>query len=145
MARQIILAIILSILLFCAGGYTAWRTIEPKVVYLRVPTYFVVPRYIFFTIKKTEIVKAYGNLRQFQSVEEFQEWFDSIIFWSAGDCDDWAIGFRDMARECGYDVETELTGKHTPEDHMLCKTIIGNKIIFIEPQNLTWWLECYRD
>lgn len=123
---------LLIILLFNTGIYLGEITAKPIVKTQYINRLIEVPIEIIREVPR--------ELKQFQSVAEFQEWFDGLTYSFEGDCDDWAYGFRDLAWADGYDIETEIWWTH-----MLCKTLIGNEIYFIDPQKHTFWLECYKD
>ena len=121
----------------------------PQIEYITEYKEVEVPKYI--NIEVVKYVEVEKNLRQFQSVEEMNDWFDNndyieliipmdgtYIFSKqddTNDCDDQAQRLKNRADKDGYDLDLQVVynGKlgqtnvvDFKEPHMGCITIVGN-------------------
>jgi len=137
---------------FCFGVVYGQSTTEPQARY--VP--YIITKYrdrveVIEVEKKVEVpVEVIREtpsleLNQFESEERLEEWYKSqfpnrrvICGWT---CVDYTLDLQRMALLDGYQMSTqvEFNEKNT-KAHMICSTVICEKIIFIEPQTGETWL-----
>jgi len=89
------------------------------------------------------VVSAPGKgLRPFGSKAELQEWLkENYIKDAPSDrCVDTALELCSLAWQGGYQMSTEVLGDGELEGHMICSTIIGSVIYFIEPGHTAIWV-----
>ncbi len=95
-------------------------------------------------VSEVEEVPVYHDLREFQDVNELQEWVENWAYTptsingtvdllsDANDCDDWTLAMvRDATRD-GYITGVVLDLERS---HLFVCCIIGNYFYFIEPQS----------
>lgn len=88
------------------------------------------------------VVSAGKDLMPFESKAELQEWLEEnyIVDALPGQCVDTALELCGLAWWDGYQMSTELQGDGEPEGHMICSTIIGDVIYFIDPAHTAIWV-----
>ncbi len=170
-------------LVFCAGAYLGQLTFEPRViieheviervVYKPVerivetivykPVEKIIETVVYEPVEKVivEHVETTKPLREFQSLEELEQWLDNIgvldirfdvVDKETGqhiqtfDCEDYAIRLQEKALRDGYIISFEII--HSAEYNTLFKqkripsgaihainlVTLGNDIYYIEPQ-----------
>jgi len=136
--------IILSFLAGFLGGHMTAKC-EPEIRYItcevikyRIDKVEVPPEIIYEEIET--IVYEPVELRPFESWKELSQWqsqnyIEDVKF---NGCVDAALELQLKALNDGYLMSTEITGT-IPNLHMICSTVIGDQIIFVDPQgNMSW-------
>jgi len=170
-------------LVFCAGAYLGQLTFEPRVIIeheviervVYKPVVRIVETIIYKPVEKiietvvyepvekviVEHVETTKPLREFQSLEELEQWlvnievldirFDVVDKETSEriekfDCEDYAIRLQEKALRDGYTISFEVIHsaeynalfkqKRMPSDtiHAINSVILGNEIYYIEPQ-----------
>jgi len=170
-------------LVFCAGAYLGQLTFEPRVIIeheviervVYKPVERVIERVVYEPVEKiietvvyepvekviVEHVETTKPLREFQSLEELEQWLVNIevldihfdmVDKETGqhikgfDCEDYAIRLQEKALRDGYVMSFEVIRpveynalfkqKRIPADkiHAINSVIIGNEVYYIEPQ-----------
>ena len=107
---------------------------------IRVPQWIVqeVPVYV----RETEYVEVPAEINSFQSWRELQVWLANNYIKDAvpGRCVNTALELCQRAWGDGYQMSTELWGDGKREGHMICSTVIGDDIYFMEPTSTFSWL-----
>ncbi len=105
---------------------------QSQVIIQKVPVYLPQPQ-----VERTGL-----ELEPFSSLSELKGWVASNYIKDAipGRCVDTALELCKRAWRDGYQMSTELWGDGKREGHMLCSTVIGDKIYFIEPSTGAVWL-----
>jgi len=82
------------------------------------------------------------DLRQFMSKDELQEWLRENYIRDAppNQCVDTALELCQLAWHDGYQMSTEIQGDGKPKGHMICSTMIGNIIYFLDPADTAVWV-----
>ena len=106
-----------------------------------------VDRPILVEVEKEVIVERIVKLREFESLEELEEWLVTrkagvFITFNNADCDDAAYTLQQQAMRAGFIINIQID---TRKQHTLNSVFIGNDIYFIEPQTDEVWLEGKRD
>ena len=94
--------------------------------------------------------------RNFETLEELEEWLSVRAFIAFGDCDDWALALQGFALEDGYLLNFKVItpGEYNKlfklkvpldEVHAINLALIGNEIWYIEPFNKEVQLAYYLD
>lgn len=152
--KRIIIGIVIAIIVFLGFGglgfFYGQHTFEPKIVikieYKEIPHMVLIPQPIFYTQEKIieveKIVEVYSSLKPFKTEREFHIWVANNYIKDAilGKCVDTALRFCQLAWNDGFQMSTELQGDGNVEGHMICSTVIDDKIWFCEPSNGFCWL-----
>ena len=141
---------------FMMGTLVVQPEAEARIVTIREPVVQEVPVYVEKTVpepywviqevpvyvKQTEYVAVPAELKSFQSWHELQVWLaNNYVQDAAPDrCVDTALELCQRAWQDGYQMSTELWGDGKREGHMICSTIIGDDIYFMEPSSNFSWL-----
>lgn len=158
--EKLIIAIAISFMVFyCLGAFIGKATFEPKVItqtetlVQTVTEYQTVEKIVHVDKPVVEyvdkIVEVPRESRNFNSVEELEQWLSNIIWFKQADfdCDDFAFQLQDRALNDGYKLNVELIqsseynrlfkkAKLRPNKiHAINLALIGNKAYYIEPQN----------
>lgn len=93
-------------------------------------------------IDREKVVEVPVKLKPFESLQQLAEWAARNKVEPMGEfrCVDEALELQRRAFNDGYILSTEIVGDGDPEGHMVCSTVIGDKIYFIEPTNGFVWL-----
>ena len=148
----VLLSIALAVTTFCFGIVYGQSTTEPQARH--VP--YIITKYLdrveFIEVEKkvevpVEVIRETPSfeINQFESEEQLAEWCQSqfpnrrvIYGWT---CVDYALDLQRMALLDGYQMSTQVEfNKKNNKAHMICSTVIGEKIMFIEPQTGETWL-----
>lgn len=105
---------------------------------VRVPIIQQVPVYV----KQIEYVEVPVELKPFESWHELRVWLANNYIRDAipDMCVDTALELCQKAWQDGYQMSTELWGDGKREGHMICSTVIGDNIYFMEPSSTFSWL-----
>ena len=148
----VLLSIALAVTTFCFGVVYGQSVTESQTQYIP----YIIPKYLdrveVIEIEKKveiplEVIRETLSLElnQFESEEQLAEWYKSqlpnrrvICGWT---CVDYALDLQRIALLDGYQMSTQVEfNKKNTKAHMICSTVIGEKIIFIEPQTGETWL-----
>lgn len=171
---RLIMAISIAFIVFYSLGiHIGQATFEPKVVtetiVQTVTEYQTVEKIVYVDKPVVEyvdkIVEVPQKLRQFEGLNELEEWLEQnpidhtklIYDHGLGDCDDYALELIKSANKDGYEMWFQVL--HHPyrqpytnklltkksADHAICSVIIGNELYYIEPQTDEAWLAGYID
>jgi len=102
------------------------------------------------TTETVEVIREIPvKIREFSGEAHLAHWlrnrdktirFVGVADFNNYDCDDYAQALVRQARQDGYDIGVELD-----DNHMLCNTIIGNDLYYIEPRDNSYWLVTVLD
>jgi len=120
----------------------------PEPVVKEVPVYIekVVPEPVIkevpVYITRTEYIPGPVELQPFKSKDGLRKWLSDNYIRNAlpGRCVDTALELCSRAWRDGYQMSTEVRGDGEPEGHMICSTVIGDEIYFLEPSTTAVWL-----
>jgi len=148
----VLLSVALVITGFCFGAVYGQNTAEPQAQYIP----YTVPEYIdrveIVEVEKevevpVEVIREVPSfeLNEFESENQLKEWYKNqfphrrvICDWT---CVDYALDLQKRALLDGYQMSTQVeSNKKKTKAHMICSTVIGEKIIFIEPQTGETWV-----
>lgn len=138
-----------SVMIFYFGVAYGQTTVKPQIV---TQTEYI-PKYI---VEKVEVIREIEvtkevyptEFRQFESQEELGKWqakhyleLQELGKQNNWICVDYALEMQRRAWLVGYQMSTEtLIDKGGKTGHMINATIIGDDIIFLEPQSTTNWV-----
>lgn len=94
-------------------------------------------------VYRERVIRVYVNeLVPFKSLSELKAWVADNYIKDAVPCRcvDTALELCKRAWRDGYQMSTEIVGDGKSKGHMICSTIIGDKIYFIEPGHTAVWL-----
>ena len=105
---------------------------EPYWIIQEVPVY----------VRQTEYAEVPKELKPFESWHELQVWLANNYVKDAipDRCVDTALELCQRAWEDGYQMSTELWGDGNRKGHMICSTVIGDNIYFMEASSTFSWL-----
>ena len=138
--------IILSLSVGFLGGYMfGTAKCEPEIRYItcEVIKYRIdkvkVPVTVYEEIET--VVYEPVELRPLESWQELSVWHGRSYIKDVkkNGCVDASLEFQMKALKDGYLMSTEITGV-IPNLHMICSTVIGDQIIFVDPQGTMSWL-----
>jgi len=137
------------VILFCSGVAYGQTTVKPRIVIQ--PEY--VPQYITKEVEVIREIKVTKEVyptefHQFESQEKLGKWQANhyLELQELGKrnnwiCVDYALEMQRRAWRDGYLMSIEtLIDKGGKTGHMINSTVIGDDIIFLEPQSTTNWV-----
>jgi len=137
------------VIIFCSGVAYGQTTVKPHIL---TQTEYV-PRYIVEevdVIQEVQVTKEVypTEFRQFESQEELGKWqakhyleLQELGKRNNWICVDYALEMQRIAWRDGYLMSIEtLIDKGGNTGHMINSTVIGDDIIFLEPQSTTNWV-----
>ncbi len=133
--KLLLFALICLICGFCFGAFYEQETSEPQYVYVPEPYLVSTIREV---IKEVEVIVP-NPLREFQNQEALGMWQAQNIIERVGgrNCLDYALELQRRAIQDGYQMSIEVIPNSGGMGHVICSTVIGRKIIFLEPQKTT--------
>lgn len=132
--------------------------VPPEISYYPVDQVVVVEKIV--EVERVEYVDRIKEVpimpRNFETLEELEEWLSVRAFIAFGDCDDWALALQGFALEDGYLLNFKVItpGEYNKlfklkvpldEVHAINLALIGNEIWYIEPFNKEVQLAYYLD
>jgi len=143
-----------SVMIFCFGVAYGQTTVKPHIV---TQTEYV-PKYIVQeveVIREIEVTKEVypTEFHQFESQEKLGKWqakhyleLQELGKRNNWICVDYALEMQRRAWRDGYLMSIEtLIDKGSKTGHMINSTVIGDDIIFLEPQSTTNWVGGVRE
>ena len=129
---------------FIIGEITA-EPVKPEAItqvkYYPVARYVPLIEYVDKVEYIDRIVEVPRELKPFESWAELSKWQaqNYIKDCASNSCVDCALEMQRRALKDGYLMSTEVVGQQG-NLHMICSTVIGNQIIFVDPQGTLSWV-----